>query len=291
MSGNTQTQKRKRRVFIKPYKMGSKSAKLLSQATGIKRITGKHKVNHNNYYLEWGTPLDKKEQFNCFHIHEVPTVLYTVAKKTAFNWYTQGQMVVARELLNSHSGKGITLVSQEIDDSLTLETFPDAPLYTLYLKKSAEFRVHIFKSKFVCAQQKKLKADHEAHRIRSNANGYVFCHLDSPETPLLTVAKQAYYAVGAPDVAAVDVIYNNHYDKYAVLEVNTAPGIEGTTLDKYVEAVKVWQDSLDMNPVAVVGRPTRKGSTKTKAAIASLAESVAAQKYHPSGPNWFTINP
>jgi D-alanine-D-alanine ligase-like ATP-grasp enzyme len=37
------------------------------------------------------------------------------------------------------------------------------------------------------------------------------------------------------DFGAVDVIWNEKEDKYYVLEVNTACGLEGTTLDKYVE--------------------------------------------------------
>jgi len=39
------------------------------------------------------------------------------------------------------------------------------------------------------------------------------------------------------DFGAVDIIYNEHEDKYYVLEVNSAPGLEGTTLEKYVEAL------------------------------------------------------
>jgi D-alanine-D-alanine ligase-like ATP-grasp enzyme len=36
---------------------------------------------------------------------------------------------------------------------------------------------------------------------------------------------------------AVDVIYNEKENKYYVLEVNTAPGLSGTTLEKYVDAI------------------------------------------------------
>jgi D-alanine-D-alanine ligase-like ATP-grasp enzyme len=40
------------------------------------------------------------------------------------------------------------------------------------------------------------------------------------------------------DFGAVDVIYNRAQDKAYVLEVNTAPGLEGSTLDNYVEAIQ-----------------------------------------------------
>ena len=32
---------------------------------------------------------------------------------------------------------------------------------------------------------------------------------------------------------AIDVIWNEHQQKAFVLEINTAPGIEGTTVEKY----------------------------------------------------------
>ena len=39
------------------------------------------------------------------------------------------------------------------------------------------------------------------------------------------------------DFGAVDIIWNESEDQYYVLEVNTAPGVEGTTLQKYTEAI------------------------------------------------------
>ena len=39
------------------------------------------------------------------------------------------------------------------------------------------------------------------------------------------------------DFGAVDIIYNEAEDQHYVLEVNTAPGLEGTTLQKYTEAI------------------------------------------------------
>jgi len=49
------------------------------------------------------------------------------------------------------------------------------------------------------------------------------------------VALAAVSALGL-DFGAVDIIYNEHENQYYVLEVNTAPGLEGTTVEKYAEA-------------------------------------------------------
>ena len=42
------------------------------------------------------------------------------------------------------------------------------------------------------------------------------------------------------DFGAVDIIYNNRDDVCYLLEVNTAPGLQGTTLEKYKDAVEKY---------------------------------------------------
>ena len=44
------------------------------------------------------------------------------------------------------------------------------------------------------------------------------------------------------DFGAVDVVVSGYSDNSFVLEVNTAPGIEGTTVKKYVEAIEGWYE-------------------------------------------------
>ena len=54
------------------------------------------------------------------------------------------------------------------------------------------------------------------------------------------VTKQALLAVDGLglDFGAVDVGWNQHYQEATVYEVNTAPGLTGTTLDKYTNAIR-----------------------------------------------------
>jgi len=49
------------------------------------------------------------------------------------------------------------------------------------------------------------------------------------------VVEQASLAIAALglDFGAVDIIWNNHYQLATVLEVNTAPGLEGQTITDY----------------------------------------------------------
>jgi glutathione synthase/RimK-type ligase-like ATP-grasp enzyme len=39
------------------------------------------------------------------------------------------------------------------------------------------------------------------------------------------------------DFGAVDIIWNEREDKCYVLEVNTAPGLQGSTLENYANAI------------------------------------------------------
>jgi hypothetical protein len=60
---------------------------------------------------------------------------------------------------------------------------------------------------------------------------------------LETLAKNAVQCLGY-FFGAVDIIYNENAKKYYVLETNSRPGIEGTTAEKYAEALlKYFENS------------------------------------------------
>ena len=114
------------------------------------------------------------------------------------------------------------------------------PLYVQYKKKKREFRVHVFKGEVIDITQKKKRKDFEGEintKIRNYANGWVYCRDDIvvPED-LRTQAILAVNAIGL-DFGAVDIIYNEKENKSYVLEINTAPGLEGTTIEAYKNAI------------------------------------------------------
>ena len=144
--------------------------------------------------------------------------------------------VFARTLINSTGGRGI--VEFNIGEKV-----PPAPLYTAYVPKKAEYRVHVFNKKVIDVQQKRKKAGDEAAenrntRIRNLSNGYVYCRdgINPPEN----IGELAITAVEALNYlyGAVDIIYNEKQNKCYVLEVNSRPGLMGTTVQKYSQAVK-----------------------------------------------------
>lgn len=153
----------------------------------------------------------------------------------ADTWVMNGKDVLARTILTGHSGAGIKFL--EPASKIV------APLYVQYKKKRHEYRVHFFKNKdgsyqvIDVTQKKKRKgAENLDTKIRNHKNGWVYAREDIVEPQDLR--QQALLTANAVDLdfGAVDLIWNEKENKSYVLEVNTAPGLVGTTLEQYCQA-------------------------------------------------------
>lgn len=158
---------------------------------------------------------------------------WTITREQAATWIANGGVAVCRTVLNGHSGRGIVVAERE--DQLV-----NAPLYTQYVKKKKEFRVHVGFGVVVDVQEKRQRrADNpdaeREFRVRNLQTGWVYCReqIDEPAS-LRETACRAIDALGL-DFGAVDIIWNERQDKCYVLEVNTACGLEGTTLENYAQ--------------------------------------------------------
>lgn len=241
---------------IYPYKPGSASAKALAEALGVKRIRHQGGYVRCSSLLNWGSSNirrgiilrgdmnyfnhpdnvtiagNKLETFKALSGH-VPIPNWTEERVEAVEWLAKDS-VVARTVLTGHSGAGIHICN-------LLTGLVDAPLYTKYIKKKDEYRLHVFRDKVFFVQRKARKKDVPDDRvnwqIRNHGNGFIFAHegVDVPNIAKLD-AIMAVEQLGL-DFGAVDVVYGTD-GKFYILEVNTAPGLEGTTLQKYVEVFK-----------------------------------------------------
>lgn len=177
---------------------------------------------------------NKLSTFNAFKQAEVADTLeYTTDYQTAVDWVTSGKVVVCRTELNGHSGAGIIIAARPED------VVHGCPLFTVYKKKKSEFRVHVAFGSVIDVQQKRKRNDYQGevdYAVRNHHTGWVYCRDDvSSDERRDSLAVAAISAVGL-DFGAVDIIYNEHENRYYVLEVNTAPGLEGTTVEKYANA-------------------------------------------------------
>jgi predicted ATP-grasp superfamily ATP-dependent carboligase len=176
--------------------------------------------------------LNKVEQFEAFHRAGVsaPQFATGIAEAKALNVKT----LFARRLINSTNGRGIV----EFDGSAV--QYPPAPLYTEYIPKKAEYRVHVFNGEVIDVQQKKQKSEFAGARntrVRNLAGGYVYCRNGiAPPDGCTDLAVRAVAACGYL-YGAVDIIYNEKRNACYVLEVNSRPGLCESTVDKYAAAI------------------------------------------------------
>src|SRR5690606_32924060 len=74
--------------------------------------------------------------------------------------------------------------------------------------------------------------------IRNHRNGFIFQRNEITIPADVEVQATKAFEASGLDFGAVDVIWNEHEGRAYVLEINSAPGLEGTTLDNYVAAFK-----------------------------------------------------
>ena len=175
--------------------------------------------------------IDKLVQFDKFKTAGVSSPNHS--RTNNFNGFSF-KRIVARTLTNSSEGRGIKIFEKDDPNP------PYAPLYTEYIPKKKEFRVHVWNNEVIHVAEKRKRKSHAGEAdnlVRNTANGYVFCTSDINEpSDLRGLAAQAVRAIGRC-YGAVDVIWNEKLNKCFVLEVNSRPGMEGTTVEKYADAI------------------------------------------------------
>lgn len=244
------------KIRIEPYKTWSGGAKRLGKRAGILRATKPQVRKHGDFDLiiNWGR---SERRFNGDYLNLPEKVLvagnklqtarvfdscgvaqpeYTTESNTVSKWLKDGRAVFARTLLRASGGRGI----KPLDPKLTTD-IPKAPLYTMYVPKRDEYRVHVWKGKVIDVQQKRRNTDIPDDKvnwqIRNYSNGFIFARNNvNPAKSVLNTAIAAVSALSL-DFGAVDLGWNEKNKTCVVYEVNTAPGLEGSTLDAYYKAL------------------------------------------------------
>jgi len=250
------------RTFVLPYNSASESAKKLAEALGAKRIKregSRYKHKPGDRIINWGcskidnpevlkgivlnTPeqvdqvSDKKTFFQSYPGNRDYVVQHTTNIDNALLWSAQDFTVVARHNLRGHSGEGIEIVEPGM-------LMPHAPLYTKYKKKTDEYRIHFCDGNLIKFARKGRKLevpDEEVNwKVRNLAGGFIYALSNLDEMPEGVLdACQDYVDNTFLDFGAIDVIYHKPSDRAYILEVNTAPGLSGSTIEAYAEALKV----------------------------------------------------
>lgn len=187
--------------------------------------------------FHYGNGVNKLKQYEFFREHELPHPEWTLDPKVAKAWVKEGHTVLARKRIKGQTGAGIIVVKD-------LSEFPteEIKVFTKYIKKKREFRVNCFQHKVMNIREKKRQAGATGDTyIRNTANGYTTTHC-GPMSPALRariedLASKAC-AVSPSDFIGVDICYNEFKDLVFVLEVNSGPSIEGSSIQDFVKAMQ-----------------------------------------------------
>lgn len=245
-----------KRIVIYPYKMGSKSAKDLTQGLrekghNVLRVypDRNYTPKENDLIVNWGSSVapqwhhpmynepgavrlaaNKLLSLVRFNEVGVPTLLFTTNKETAKELTLNGKKMFCRTKLTGCSGQGIIVAT-------TPDEVVDAGLYTYEFKKTHEYRVHVFNGEVLDLQEKKRRegaGNRNTVDVWNYETNFIFARQDiTVPNHVQKAAINAVTALGL-EFGAVDIGYNLDREECAVFEVNTAPGLTGTTLNKYI---------------------------------------------------------
>lgn len=257
------------KLYFLPYHKYSGSVRELRKVLGGTKLleNGNYAFSPNHLVVNWGAgscpywgsgvhssprllnhwtvvskAVNKLHAFKLFKQQNVPTPDWTDSRQKAEEWIAAGRVVICRTLLSAMEGKGIVVAENA-------NQIVNAPLYTKLFSKHKEYRVHVFKGQVIDYVQKKLSAEGKALQnrskyIRNTANGWIFARTDVVlPTAAADAAKMAIAALGL-DFGAVDLA-TSETGRVAVFEVNTAPGLEGTTIQKYSTAIAQYKSQLE----------------------------------------------
>jgi hypothetical protein len=258
------------KVYLWAYKPGSKSATKLAKVLEIKKIKHSNSVfkgDSNKTIINWGSTQPTPEVFKC-RILNHPSKIEIVSNKLKFfesishenfvnlvpwtteigqvrDWLDGGFSVFGRSLLTSHSGNGIMIYNP--GESSSLDDVPSLslpPLFTKYIKKDSEWRIHCMKFNEdirIIFEQRKVRDPNKEPtnwKIRSHKNGFIFQHNNLNVPNLVREQAIAAFKASGLDFGGVDVIFNKHEQKAYILEINSAVGLEGQTVEVYANAFK-----------------------------------------------------
>lgn len=256
---------------IYPYKKGLAGCRALAETLGCLRVNQEGGMirggNQHRLLINWGRSTFDREVSTYLQVLNQPDAVASAVDKRithrvlrtvgvpcplplgrldARERLEAGARVVSHHNPRSTGGNGL-VVLRAVEE---LDRQPEDAYLVAYLKKTHEYRVHVAFGEVLDVQRKARRRsvpDEEVNwEVRNLANGFVFVR-DMGESGVdEAVCRNAVAAVDSLglDFGAVDVGFHEPSGSSFVLEVNTAPGLEGTTVNKYAEAFSAIDNQI-----------------------------------------------
>lgn len=204
--------------------------------SGSAEVTGRTVLNQP------GAVNRAANKFNAFRAWApttIPNLEFTTSRQVAHGWLNDRSTdrVYCRTTLRGNSGDGIVVAR-------TIGEVVQAPLYTKGVDLHHEFRFHVMGTTVFDGVRKAFRPEiPEAERNRdvmNHAAGTIFVRSGpaleraSTNSQMMADCVASIAALGL-DFGAVDVLVDRA-GQHHIIEVNTACGLEGTTLERYTRA-------------------------------------------------------
>lgn len=167
--------------------------------------------------------MDKYQQFVAMRGAGVPTPLFFPGNVSTEA--VRSYPLLARKK-HHHGGTDIMLILQKED--LALRRAAGAEFFVQYIPRMCEYRVWIYRRRHLGTYQKVLRHPEQYTKVGCNFdNGFAFdlARIETVPRAAIDASMAAVDSLGL-DFGAVDVLMGTDHKAY-VLEVNTAPGVEG----------------------------------------------------------------
>jgi glutathione synthase/RimK-type ligase-like ATP-grasp enzyme len=246
------------KVILLPYKATSRGANMMAEWLNVTPVerNAAFEPNEPVTVINWGRgdyprwsnnvvgfinkpdavmrAINKIDTFRALNRAGVPVCPFTFDIEVARTWLRRRETIAVfcRETVEGREGRGITVAR-------TPEQIVPAVVYTKYIRKDPEFRVHVMNGQAFYSNIKRPKTE-EARRslIRSGRDGWFFAHMDNlPREEIQRAAVGAVAALGL-DFGGVDVAWATDLNQAVVFEVNTAPEVGVNTAEAYKRAFK-----------------------------------------------------
>lgn len=202
-------------------------------------IAGKLTINSPAYVRQ------ASNKANCLGVlssNDVPTLEWTGDRSLAVLWAKKGHSVICHSDVHAHSGRGLTRIEPSKHDFI-----PYSSLFTKYFAKDKELRILCVRNgtgvDTMFLEKKRILPERYAEFglegkpdwfIRTHDNGWIFSREAEEITEATEMAKKAIRTIGLT-FGAVDILAKKKPTGIGwdclVGEINTAPGLEGQTLE------------------------------------------------------------
>jgi len=254
----------RKKVRLYPYKMSSKSSRVLAKRLreeGVQTLRvypdKNYRPKRDHLIINWGNSTcpswDDQSILNKPSSVRIATNKLFSFMALPFGWQVpylrtiqgaqraieQGETVYCRQRLTGKQGQGI-VVAEDIGELV------NSPLYTIEPPNiKREIRVHVFRGNVIDLQEKRKmnprRREEEGitlnKKIRNYKNGYIFARegvniTEDQHQRCVDIACKLNL-----DFCSLDMLEVESGRLY-FLEANTASGVTGTTLESYVTAIK-----------------------------------------------------